>query len=456
MIHYKTGSTDGVSLEMEKWRQVIEESGHTVSFCSGLHEGEDAEYVSVIPELFYHTPEAGRLNEAMFSSLDVYDEMDKEAAFEKDLETQSRILEGKLSRWIAEHGIEVLIPENIWSVALHPAAALALERVASVHHLKVVCHHHDFYWERLGSLKLTCARAMELAETVYPPHAESYHHVVINSLAQKSLLHRKGIRAEVIPNVFDFTPESHTEFFPDEFNSRFRKDAGVGESDIMILQATRIVPRKGIEMAIDAVARMNEVLPAFLGKKLYDGRDITEETRIVLVLAGYSEDDRTGIYLDSLIMYAKRNGVRLIHAGSLVSSHREESPMRRYSLWDTYAHADLVSYPSYWEGWGNQLLEAMRARLPIILFEYPVYTEDIADKGLEALSLGNSCKTDKLSGFMKSDEEILKETARKTLEILTNRKKYENMVERNFSIGNEYFSLMSLQRYLKPYMEEWD
>jgi glycosyltransferase involved in cell wall biosynthesis len=48
---------------------------------------------------------------------------------------------------------------------------------------------------------------------------------------------------------------------------------------------------------------------------------------------------------------------------------------------------DLVVYPTGWEGFGNQLIEAFAAGLPSIVFEYPVYREDIGPKGFEIVSL---------------------------------------------------------------------
>jgi hypothetical protein len=35
ICHYKIGDTDGVSLEMDKWRVVLEGLGHTVHLCGG-------------------------------------------------------------------------------------------------------------------------------------------------------------------------------------------------------------------------------------------------------------------------------------------------------------------------------------------------------------------------------------------------------------------------------------
>ena len=458
MIHYKTGSTDGVSLEMEKWKLALENAGHTVFFCSGLHENDNLERVTTIVELNYHTPESSRILRGMFTSLDVYGDNNPQERFEEDLYSQCAILESKLSDWIVKNSIEIMIPENVWSVALHPAASLALQKVVVRYNLRVLAHHHDFYWERIGDYNLTCKIAMELADTLFPPHIRHYKHVVINSLAQKNLIERKGIHAEVIPNVFDFTEDAMNTngFVKDSFNQDFRSDIGVKEEDIMVLQATRIIPRKGIEMAIDVVAHMNTILPSLRGQNLYDGRTILPSTQIVLVLAGYSEDDKTGEYLNTLKEYANKMQVKMIHVDSMISSQRELTPAKRYSLWDSYSHADIVTYPSYWEGWGNQLLEALKAKIPVILFEYPVYISDIAPRGLKVLSLGSRIDKKNGSNLVEVGENIYEKTAQKTLKVLTNREKYKTMVERNFSIGKHYFSLEALSDYLTPFMEEWD
>ena len=454
IIHYKTGSTDGVSLEIEKWKQVIEDAGHRVHLASGTHEHEGEERVTVIEELNYHSVAAERLYRGTFLSLEAYGG-DRDG-YEEDYRSQRDDLRQRLSTWIEDNGITVLIVENMWSVGLHPAAADALHYLAQRYSLHVVAHHHDVYWEKITPLCLTCNRAMEIADTLFPPHSKAYQHVVINSLAQQSLLTRKGLEATVIPNVFDFSDPSQSieGFAADEFNSDLRSRIGLEPQDIMVLQATRIIPRKGIEMAVDTVAEMNRLLPSFLGRTLYDGRMVSNETRIVLVLAGYAEDDETGAYLDRLKAHAQHHKVKMIHANHLIDSHRSISPEKRYSLWDTYARSDLVTYPSYWEGWGNQLLEAVKSKIPVILYEYPVYLSDIRPAGFDMISLG-SVSNRGSDGLVSVDRTICLKAAESALEILTDREHYETMVEQNFSIGREQFSIDALKRHLGTIMENW-
>ena len=124
-------------------------------------------------------------------------------------------------------------------------------------------------------------------------------HIVINSLAMQELSVRKGIQGQVLPNVFDFHQPS---WQVDAYNRDFREQIGVAKDDLVILQATRIVPRKGIELAIDFVKALNqpERRRKLVLSGLFDGRKFGEENRIVLVLAGDARDDRTGQYLGKL------------------------------------------------------------------------------------------------------------------------------------------------------------
>ena len=180
--------------------------------------------------------------------------------------------------------------------------------------------------------------------------------MVINSLAKYELYERKGVDAVVVPNVMDF---DSTEGQLDEYNRDLRARIGLKPNDIFILQATRIVTRKAIELAIDLVRALNEPQRrAELNKMgLFNGQKFSEDSDIVLVLAGYDKDDSTGTYLQRLLEKAARENVKIKRIAPIVANTRQEHADKKlYSLWDCYASADLVTYPSDWEGWGNQML----------------------------------------------------------------------------------------------------
>jgi glycosyltransferase involved in cell wall biosynthesis len=448
IFHYQVGRTDGVSLEIEKWKRVLEEMGHTVHLCAGDPGTTEC---TLIEEMYHHRPDAKRLTYNTFCELRDYAD---DAAYRAELFSLADVIERKMRDFVAKKGIDFLIPQNVWSVAASPSVSIALARVMRDLRLPVLAHNHDFYWERTGGVALTCATAVELAEKYLPPRDPLARHVVINSLAQRELAERKGIKSTVVPNVFDFGAPP---WQPDEYNQDFRTRIGLKENDIFVLQATRIVPRKGIELAVDFVRALDtpERRALFKTRGLYDGRSFDDDSRIVLVLAGYTRDDATGNYLKHLKQKIERAGINALFIEDMVEGQRQtRDGDKTYSLWDTYVLADLVTYPSLAEGWGNQFLEALRARLPIMLFEYPVYRADIKVKGFRVISLGSEIQGQDDLGLVQIAPHVIEAAADRAVELLTDVRLRQKTVEHNFQLGRQHYSLESLRGYLEPLIEE--
>lgn len=63
IVHYRVGRTDGVSLEIDKRRAILEELGHEVKLISGpVQNGSDF----VIEELEFDLPEIKEIKENSF------------------------------------------------------------------------------------------------------------------------------------------------------------------------------------------------------------------------------------------------------------------------------------------------------------------------------------------------------------------------------------------------------
>ncbi|MBC8508661.1 MAG: glycosyltransferase family 4 protein [Anaerolineales bacterium] len=449
MFHYIAGFTDGVSLEMNKWIEVLEDMGHTVHICAGKL-GSIAEG-TVIKEMYHHRPDARHLYYNTFQALRDYRD---EATYRAGLFRLSDAIETKILKFIEDKEIDFFIPQNVWSVAANPAVAIALTNIMRKHKIPALVHNHDFYFERTNGFRLTCGTAVELADLYLPPRDPLVKHVVINSLAQQQLANRKGIKSALVPNVFDFEAPP---WAPDEYNSDFRDRIGLRENDIMVLQATRIVTRKGIELAVDFVKALDS--PAnrskLKAKGLYDGRKFDDDSRIVLVLAGYAMDDATGRYQSLLSLKAKELGVEAIFIEDIVDSSRYTRKGKKiYSLWDTYVFADFVTYPSIWEGWGNQLLEALRAKLPLVLFEYPVYEVDIKDKNLRVVSLGNQISGRDEHGLVTVDQKIIDDAANQAVDLLIDKELRQETVDHNFRMAKRFYSMDALHIYLRQLMND--
>jgi mannosylglucosylglycerate synthase len=442
IVHYQVGRTDGVSLEIEKWKQVLENRGHEVYLCAGDLATTKG---TLIEELYHHRPEIERLYDNTFAALTDYAD---DSLYRAELYRVVEVLERHLGEWIEAKGIDFLIAENVWSVGINPPASVALARVMRKYQIPALGHHHDFYWERETGVALTCRSALELAEKFLPPHDPGVTHSVINSIARKELAERKGIDAAIVPNVFDFESPAWS---VDNYNYDFRERIGLREKDIMVLQATRITPRKGIELAVDLVQALNtpERRRRLQRRGLYDARTFDDDSRIVLVLAGYARDDLTGNYLERIKARVEQDGIEALYVEDLVEATRQlRAGSKVYSLWDTYVFADLVTFPSLDEGWGNQFLEGARARQPVVVFEYPVFRSDIKDSGFQVISLGSKIEGYDEMGLARVPQEALEAAADHAVEMLSDPELRHEAVETNSQIGRRQYSLEALERHL--------
>ena len=65
-ISTRFSGTDGVSLETEKWADVLEKMGHTCFYFAGMSDrAEEISYV--VPEAFFHNPEMDEIHEQIYT-----------------------------------------------------------------------------------------------------------------------------------------------------------------------------------------------------------------------------------------------------------------------------------------------------------------------------------------------------------------------------------------------------
>jgi len=116
-------------------------------------------------------------------------------------------------------------------------------------------------------------------------------------------------------------------------------------------------------------------------------------------------------------------------------------------------HTDIISFPSQQEGWGNQFLEAVKAELPIVVFEYDVYKADIKAAGFNTISLGSKIEGYDETGLATLPSHVLNGAAMKTIRFLQDLEYRERIVTHNYKIGFEKFSFNALMQYIKPILE---
>ena len=443
MVHFRVGELDGVSLEMDKWKTVLENSGHEVIYAAGTLGSANGYKISELG-LNYEPSVTIRKN-----AFNKFEDFETEHDLKEAIQTLAETTEIKLQKFIDTYEIEFLVPNNIFSLPLNISATIALHQVIKNNNLPGVSHNHDFYWER-ERYNPTFSFIHQYLKQFFPPaDLPTIQHVVINSLAQKQLKERKNIESKVVPNVFYFSEQP---WEIDGFNKDLREKIGVGENDILILQATRVIQRKGIELAIGLLHELNkpENIKILRENPLYDGRRFKEDDQIVFVLPNLIEDPN---YLEKIESKMKQFKVKYKFCNEFFANERTVEPEKKYSLWDSYAHADLVTYPSLHEGWGNQFLEAVKAKLPIIIFEYDVYKVDIGSEGFNTISFGSDIVDKDKDGLVKVAPEIMQNVAKKTIKALTELDFRQKMVEQNFQIGLEKFSLKALSQYILPLIQ---
>jgi len=109
-----------------------------------------------------------------------------------------------------------------------------------------------------------------------------------------------------------------------------------------------------------------------------------------------------------------------------------------YTLDDIYPHADLVTYPSIVEGFGNAFLEAVRHKKPIMVNNYSIYSYDIRPKGFKVIEMDNF---------------ISEGTVAQALESLENAELRRVMVEHNYRLGLKHYSYNVLEMHLRHILE---
>lgn len=444
LAHYRVGETDGVSLEMEKWRRVLEDMGHRVFFISGTPDYGEI----YIPEMSFHSERFKKIENNAYRKLKDYK---SEEEFKEDILKEAKLIEEKLIKAVKENNIELLIPNNIFSLGVAFSVTIAFARVIRKLGLKVIAHNHDFYWERQALSKPTCKFIKEYLDEYYPPKDENIKQVVINKIAKEELLKRKGLDSTVVPNVFDFDQPL---WKPDEFNKDLREKLGISSNDIVFLQATRVTDRKAIELAIEVVGEVNRRRQELYGT-LYDGREFTPNGKILMLMPGLIETATN--YVDFLRKVADKEKVEIIWCNEIMEAERQNNAAgKKYSLWDMYVVADMITYPSILEGWGNQFLEGLFAKKNMIVFEYPVYLTDIKPLGFEVISLGTQYTKRKGTSYVEIPREKIVEAAKETIKLLKDSTEYSSRVEKNFAIGQQYLSYRSLRKKLKEIISSFE
>jgi glycosyltransferase involved in cell wall biosynthesis len=319
-------------------------------------------------------------------------------------------LKRALYEFVEKFGIDLLIVENALTIPMHIPLGLAITEFIAETGIPTIAHHHDFAWER-QRFSVSCVD--DYLSMAFPPRLHTINHVVINSEARQKLSYRCGLSSIIIPNVFDFDTEPPQ---MDDYSRTMRKDLGVEDDELLLLQPTRVVSRKGIEHAIELASRLKE--------------------RKASLLISHQERDEGSEYFQRTMDYADLLGVNVIVRPDIIGAERglTEDGQKKYSLWDCYLSADFVTYPSTYEGFGNAFLEALWFKKPILVNRYSIFQQDIEPLDFDVVVM---------------DTYITPETVDTVNAILDSPEAVEIMTAKNFKLGKRFFSFELLEQRLR-------
>jgi mannosylglucosylglycerate synthase len=361
-ISTRIAGTDGVSLEIAKLAVILRRLGHDCCYCAGELDAWAAPGL-LVPEMHFTHPEAVWIHDHCFGTTE------PAAGLHERLEAMAARLGAAIARFVDEYRVDVLFTQNALSIPMHVPLGVALADFIAQTGMPTLAHNHDLAWER-ARFAVTCVP--DILERCFPPAMPSVQHLAINSLAQQALRERKGVDAALLPNIFDFAVAAPA---MTPFNADLRASLGLNDDHLLILQPTRVIARKGIELAIELVRRLQAQRSRLLGKQP------------VLVISHHAGDEGLA-YLAKLQALANQASVPLIYAGNRFAAEPSATGGHKvYALWDAYIHADFVTYPSLIEGFGNALLETLYFRVPALVNRYAVYAADIGPQGFDLIEV---------------------------------------------------------------------
>lgn len=403
----RIAGTDGVSLETMKWVEVLASKGCPVYFMAGQLD-TDPKLSHLAPKAFFQHEEIDEVQNALFV------EKKRTAALTRRVHQLKEELKREIEEFHRRFGFDVLVAENVLAIPVNVPLGLALSEFIVESGIPTIAHHHDFFWERQ---RFHSSAAMDYLRQAFPPLFPNIRHVVINSIAGHQLAERTGASWTLIPNVLNF---KNVPPGIDDYTRGFRREIGVDDDTLLILQPTRVVSRKGIETSIELVRRL-------------------DHPKSALVIS-HESGDEGGDYLRRIEEYAKFMDVDLRLVADRVADTRSTNDgAKKYTLWDIYPHADLVTYPSSYEGYGNAFVEAIYFRRPIVVNRYPVFEADIEPLGFDVIAFNHY---------------ITGETLDQVRQLIASRSRLEDMAENNYMLGWRYLSHEMLEEKLASILTE--
>ena len=433
----KLGDVDGVSLEVDKWISTLQSHGHSVVTIAGKYrnplESVPPEDQLLVERIRFDSPEQQYYETSAFPHLNrrpPHQSREKIELMLDQLQADGTDVANWIDEVVHERDIDVLIAENTNAMPMTLIGGMAMYKLATERRMATIFHHHDFWWERS---RFSNNYIESFLNKIMPPVDLGLEHTVISSYAAHILASLKRVQPHVVTNCEDF---DHP-VWKDEYNHDFREQLGFREDDLLVVQPTRIVPRKRIEDSLAFVRHLLERYPEYRDKTHY-------------IISLYQGDEPDQQYIDTIQKIAGDAEIPLHLISDRVASVRgtDAEGRKLYTNRDVLAHANFVTYLPVWEGFGNALLEAIAAKVPIVTTTYLVYKTDIMPLQLRNVEIRDTYDEE---GRLVIPDRAVDEI----VQVIRDPREREERVEHNFAVARQEFGMDVLSQKLRWVFQEY-
>lgn len=463
IIHSLIGKNDGVSIVIDQTVKAMEEYlGINLGNFFFLAAHTSPRFNAVTNEVFWHKSEEHKFILNNFDNENI-------AGLDELIHKHATHAKNVIKKWVDTNDIDLIIAHN----TSHPynfITAVGLGyyfdelRNEGIILPKLMVWWHDSYFERkifsnpntviqkylkylpgtyVDSIAFINNQQVELGKEVF----QQYNNTRLESFFKQ--------RTTVVPNTCDIpwdwenqNKDDNSLLAPpqDSYNRTFLKDIGLEDEirergfglddTIILLQHTRVVPRKKIELAVD--------LAFELEKKF---KKENQNKCVALIISGHSGDEQNS-YKQNLYEYFSSSkekdpeaNVLFIFGENHILSHRDIIVDKKYYKFAEIpsiiaALGGLGTYFSDVEGFGNNLLEMISMGLPVAINKYDVYKEEIEKLGFKLPAVDNT--------------EITPELVDASYKLLTDIKFRNEVIKHNLKVLKENLDHKIIVNKLEP------
>jgi len=351
LLHYTAPPVvGGVEQVLGRHARLMADAGHAVRIVAGRGDPPNPRISFVaVPRADTCHPEIVRLQAELDAG--------------RVPESFPRVVEGLIDELAtALAGVDVVIAHNVGSLGRNLALTAALHDLAArTGTPRTILWHHDLAWTLPGYRRtLHDGLPWDLLRTPWP----GVTHVTVSQARCADLANLMDVdptAVRVVPNGVDLAAL---------LGLAPRTVDVVRAADLLafaplVLQPTRITPRKNIELALRVVAAMRAAGRSAAG----------------LVVTGPVDphDPTAQAYFQTLIDLRRDLG---LEASAIFLAEALEEPADEALVDDLYRLADLLLLPSLDEGFGIPILEAGAHRLPIVCSDLPALRDLAGDAAL--------------------------------------------------------------------------